>query len=283
MFNTFNGMHSRWLNKASEITAAALRLAQEGVEKTQADERIRLILESTPDSMVITNAQGEIIMTNAMAEKTFGYERGDLMGQPVTDLIPDRFHGGHDGYVSRFAMKPHSREMGKGLDFFAIRKDGSEFPVEISLNPIETPDELLIVAAVRDITEHKAEQARLRKLSRATEQSPALVVITDRDGIIEYVNPKFTEVTGYTFEEAVGQTPRMLKSGRQSDAFYKNLWDTVLAGEEWHGEFCNRRKNGEEYWERASVSPIRDDKGEVSHFVAVKEDITERAEMHDAS
>ena len=116
----------------------------------------------------------------------------------------------------------------------------------------------------------------LQKLSRAVEQSPSSVVITDMEGRIEYVNSKFEQVTGFTREEAIGDNPRVLKSGEQSPEFYKTMWDTIKAGREWRGEFCNRKKNGELYWEAASISPVRSPDGDVTHFVAVKEDITER-------
>ena len=124
--------------------------------------------------------------------------------------------------------------------------------------------------------------AELKKLSEAVEHSPASVVVTDKDGIIEYVNPTFSEVTGYTVEEAIGQNPRVLKSGDLPKSYYKELWDTILSGKDWRGEFINKRKNGEEFWESASISPILDDEGEITHFVAVKEDITERKAAEEA-
>jgi polar amino acid transport system substrate-binding protein len=129
-----------------------------------------------------------------------------------------------------------------------------------------------------DELEHRVQErtAELRKLSRATEHSPASVVITDKDGRIEYVNATFSEVTGYTAEEAIGQNPRVLKSGDLPEAYYKDLWDTILAGNVWEGDFINHKKSGEEFWESASISPIKDDDGEITHFVAVKQDITER-------
>ena len=101
-------------------------------------------------------------------------------------------------------------------------------------------------------------------------------MITDPAGAIEYVNPKFVEVTGYTVEEALGQNPRVLNSGDQPKEFYQALWQTISAGNDWHGEFCNKKKNGDIYWESASISPIRDSQGQIVHFVAIKEDITER-------
>jgi diguanylate cyclase (GGDEF)-like protein/PAS domain S-box-containing protein len=116
----------------------------------------------------------------------------------------------------------------------------------------------------------------LRLLSRAVEQSPSSVVITNLAGEIEYVNPKFTEVTGYTAEEAVGQNPRILKSGLTPPEVYHELWSTIKAGKEWRGEILNRKKSGETYWEYASISGVMDTHGTVTHFVAVKEDISER-------
>ncbi len=129
----------------------------------------------------------------------------------------------------------------------------------------------------------KAEQRRriqaeseLRKLSWAVQQSPASIVITDLDGNIEYVNPKFTEITGYTLDEVIGKNPRILQGGCTSQEEYEQLWQTVTAGEEWRGEFRNKKKNGEFYWEAASISPIKDEADNITHFLAVKEDVTER-------
>lgn len=119
-------------------------------------------------------------------------------------------------------------------------------------------------------------QEQLRKLSHAVQQSPSTVVITDLHGHIEYVNPKFTQTTGYTPEEVIGQNPRLLKSGEMPHDEYERLWAIITSGGEWRGEFHNRRKNGELYWESASISPIRNAEGAITHFVAVKEDITER-------
>lgn len=121
----------------------------------------------------------------------------------------------------------------------------------------------------------------LKKLSEAVEHSPVTVVITDKNGAIEYVNPEFSEVTGYSSEEAIGQNPSILKSGNFPDSFYQNLWDTILSGKTWRGEFLNRKKNDEEFWESASISPIKNDEGEITHFVAVKQDITEKKQIEE--
>ena len=137
-----------------------------------------------------------------------------------------------------------------------------------------------------EISERRRTEATLRQLSRAVEQSASTIVITDRNGIIEFVNPAFTLITGYLAEEAIGRTPRLLKSGLQSDEFYHDLWATILRGDIWEGEFVNKRRDGTLYWERATISPVRNDEGQISHFVAVKDDITQKklaeAELHES-
>ncbi len=138
-----------------------------------------------------------------------------------------------------------------------------------------------VVGVNLDITEHKEAEAELRKLSLAVEQSPASVVITDPQGTIQYVNRKFTEVTGYAAEEALGRNPRILKSGETRPEVYAALWQTIAAGNEWRGELLNKKKNGECYWEAVSISSLKVGDGRVTHYLAVKEDITEQKQMED--
>jgi PAS domain S-box-containing protein len=131
----------------------------------------------------------------------------------------------------------------------------------------------------RDITERKRNEEEVRRLSLAVEQSPVSVVITSLSGDIVYVNRKFVESTGYAYDEVIGKNPRILKSGHTKQEEYKKLWETIRAGGEWRGEFQNRRKNGEPYWEYAVIRPIEDENGKATHFLALKEDITERRRM----
>ncbi|HEX9078858.1 MAG TPA: PAS domain S-box protein [Desulfuromonadaceae bacterium] len=134
-------------------------------------------------------------------------------------------------------------------------------------------------AAKRELGERTKAEERLRKLSHAVEQSPLSILITDQHGSIEYANPHLSQLTGYPLDELLGKNPRILKSGSTSPDEYRNLWDTILAGGEWRGEFHNRKKNGEYFWEMALVSPIRDQNGAISNFIAIKEDITERKRL----
>lgn len=124
-------------------------------------------------------------------------------------------------------------------------------------------------------------EEQLRKLSMAVEQSPVITMITDMHGTIDYVNPRFTRITGYTSEEAIGRNPRFLKSGKHSPEFYRELWNTILAGAEWWGELCNRKKDGSYYWELATILPIKDSQGQVTHLLKTAEDITQRKQMEE--
>jgi PAS domain S-box-containing protein len=146
---------------------------------------------------------------------------------------------------------------------------------------------ILLGAYLLASARHTAEVSRLaeglRKISRAIDHSPASVVITDTQGAIEYVNPKFTQVTGYTFDEVRGQNPRVLKSGEMPEETYRKLWATITAGNEWRGELHNKKKNGELFWEAASISPVRSPDARITHYVGVKEDITEQKRMEAAA
>jgi PAS domain S-box-containing protein len=156
-----------------------------------------------------------------------------------------------------------------------VRKDGSRFPVRLSVTALRDDRGTItgFLGIGSDLTKWKEVGESLRKLSRAVEQSPVTIVITDLKGSMEYVNPKFTQVTGYTSEEAIGRNPRILKSGEQPPSLYQELWATIASGREWRGEFRNRKKNGEYYWESASISPVKDSTGAITHYIAVKEDI----------
>jgi len=165
------------------------------------------------------------------------------------------------------------------MDELNVHRNNLEQAVENRTKELSTANDAL-TAKYLEIKKEKKErlqaQEENRQLAEAVKNSPVSIVITDREGTIEYVNPKFSELTQYSFEEAIGQNPQILNAGTQPKQHFKSLWDTILAGKEWHGEFCNRKKDGELFWELASISPIIDDTGIIRHFVAVKEDITIR-------
>ena len=279
LFSEMDEQQSRWVSKVAEITASALRFARERGERELADERVRLILESTGDGLFGLDDEGRATFVNPAACEILGYTAEEVIGQPVHELV-------HHSYADGTLLAREDCRMGGSIregarvheeDEVLWHKDGRPIPVEYTARPILNGERVVgAVVSFRDIAERKVVEEELRKLSLATEQSPASVVITDREGIIEYVNTKFTEVTGYSSEEAVGLNPRVLNSGVHPAEYFKDLWDTLLAGREWSGEICNKKKNGDLYWEHASISPIRDSRGAITNIVAVKEDITDR-------
>ncbi|NCB98138.1 MAG: PAS domain S-box protein, partial [Bacteroidia bacterium] len=145
-----------------------------------------------------------------------------------------------------------------------------------SINPSDIEIIELIANEIKIFLDKKSAEESTVKLTKAVTESPASVVITDSEGKIEYVNPKFVTTTGYSFEDVNGSNPRILKSGDTPQVVYKNMWDTILSGKEWRGELKNRKKNGEYYWEDISISPIIGDDGSISHYIAIKEDISDR-------
>ncbi|WP_353312938.1 PAS domain S-box protein [Candidatus Albibeggiatoa sp. nov. NOAA] len=167
---------------------------------------------------------------------------------------------------------------------FYQHKEGHWIPFEVSLQHIQIDEgRRRFVAIARDIRERLQAEEELRKLSTAIEQSASTIVITDLDGNIEFVNPAFEKSTGYSYHEAVGNNPRVLKSGMQTEQVYQDMWHVIKQqGKVWHGELANKRKNDEIYWESVTITPIRNLDGEMTHFLAIKEDITQRKQAEAA-
>jgi two-component system, NtrC family, sensor kinase len=265
---------------ASKVARDITEQKRAAVEGKEAE--FRNVLESAPDAIVITSDQGRIVRLNRQAEAIFGYTREELLGEPVEILMPERFRERHPKHRAAYSPKSRPRPMGTGLELYGRRKDGGEFPVDITLSPMEITDGFLIISVIRDITDRRRTEEQLVKLSRAVEQSANLVIIADTQGRIEYVNPNFTRVTGYTPDEVIGQNPRILKSEKTSPEEFRRLWETITSGREWRGEFLNKMKNGELCWASASISPIRNHQGVITHFVAIEEDISELKRAEEA-
>ena len=169
------------------------------------------------------------------------------------------------------------------FDLRMVKQDGTSFWAHVSSRMASGEGGAPVCRVVLlDVTEQHRAETGLRQLARAVEQTPASIVITDRAGNIEYVNAYFEQATGYTKAEAIGKNPRILKSGTTPPQTYADLWRVISEGREWRGELCNRRKNGELYWEYAAISGLKDEKGQVSHYIAVKDDITDRKRHEEA-
>jgi two-component system, NtrC family, sensor kinase len=251
----------------------------------ESEEKFRTISTSAQDAIIMMDGDGDISFWNEAAETIFGHTREEAVGRHLHSkgfIVPERFHEAHHRKWPEFQQTGQGSAVGRMIELVARRKDGTEFPVEVSLSAVKINGRWHAIGMLRDITERRNAETELRKLSVAIEQSPASIVITDTQGTIEYVNPRFTEITGYTAAEAIGQNPRILKSGKWPEEAYKALWDSILSGKTWTGELENKKKSDEVYWEAASISPIRDASGTITHFLAVKQDITERKKSEQA-
>ncbi|MCK5277099.1 MAG: PAS domain S-box protein, partial [Cyclobacteriaceae bacterium] len=161
-------------------------------------------------------------------------------------------------------------------------KSGDSIPVELENRNVEYDGEMFRVTAFRDITERKKSEQEIRKLNIAIDQSPSSIVITDKEGKIEYVNKAFYEITGYSMDETLGSNPNVLKTDYHPNEYYKQLWNTISSGKTWHGIFRNKAKSGAYYWERAVISPIIDERKNITHYLAIKENITKEKKAQEA-
>jgi PAS domain S-box-containing protein len=240
------------------------------------EEQFRAMFETASIGMAQADPRtGQWVRVNQRLCVISGYSADELLRLHFSEIThPDDRQADWDAFQRVVRGEAPDYQMEKRY----IRKDGTIAWVNVNMaivrdaagQPVRT------MSTIEDIMERRQTEETLRTLSRAVEQSPASIVITDTCGNIEYANPKFTEVTGYTIDEARWKNPRILKSGETPPEEYARLWQSITQGQEWHGEFHNKKKNGDLYWESATISPILDATGCTTHFVAVKEDITER-------
>jgi len=258
------------------IVFVFLQLNMIASEKVKFSEKtFRTIFDGAPEGVfVFDTMEHRMFSVNKFMVSLLGYEEKDFLKLSYEDLLAP-------GQVD--VNKNIQRVLKEGYVFVPERiykkKDGTYITVEAMATPLEYYGRKAILVFVRDITQRRQFEEKIRQLSRAVEQSPSTVAITDLEGNLEYVNPKFTQLTGYTLDEVKGKNPRVLKSGDKGSEVYKNLWETIVAGNEWRGEFLNKKKNGEVYWEYASISPIRDAVGKTTHYIKVAEDVTERKRL----
>jgi PAS domain S-box-containing protein len=261
------------------IDLTCLKAAEAQMGRTQL--LYRTLFQNANDAVFLMT-DGMFSDCNSMAMQLFGYPREQLVGHsPVEFSPPQQADGRSSAEVAREKVQAALRGKPQFFGWMHRRADGSLLDAEISLNRLEATAEPTLLAIVRDVTERKKAEESLRKLSQAVEQSPVNVVITDLDGNIEYVNQRFCQLTGYAFAEVLGKNPRILKSGHTSDEEYRLLWQTIKSGGEWSGEFLNKAKSGALFWERAVITSIKDETGRMTHFLAVKEDITKSKEVEE--
>jgi PAS domain S-box-containing protein len=191
-------------------------------------------------------------------------------------LMPDPYRSAHDGYLHNYLTTGKKKIIGIGREVVGQRKDGSTFPMELSVSEAEVAGEQLFTGIVRNISERKAVMDQLRLQSGALEAAANAILITDSNGVIEWTNSAFTKLSGYLPDEVIGKTPKILKSGVHPPHFFKELWETVKDGRVWHGEVVNKRKDGQLYTEEQTITPLTDENDKITHFITIKLDISER-------
>ncbi|MBZ5513137.1 MAG: PAS domain S-box protein [Acidobacteriia bacterium] len=250
----------------------AVRVARRALYASE--QRFRALVENSSDAIALLDALGTIVYVSHSVQRMMGFAPEEM----VETCAFDHIHPEDVESVRRvFSALLKSPGIPLRVEYRRRHKEGTWRVLEsTATNRLNDPAVGAIVVNERDITERRQAEAEFRKLWSAVEQSADIVVMTDRNGVIEYVNPSFETLTGYTREETVGRTPRILKSGRQDRAFYGRMWATLLSGKVFRGELVNRKKNGELYWAEKTVTPIVDERGQIRNFISNDRDITER-------
>lgn len=256
------------------ITKNITDLKESTLALQQEYNRTKTYLDATSDGFIMFNDKDEIQEHN----KSFA-----VMVLLDSDAIRSRKLFGiiHNYDAGEFKLRKNSLKTGQSfvLEAELVRSDGSLIPVEINTSRIEFSGKQAYVSSIRDLSNRKASEEQLSLLSKAIDNSPAGVVITDAEANIKYINKRYEEITGYTLQELFGKNSRILKSGSTPAEVYMELWNNLIEGKEWNGELINKRKNGELYWEKALISPMIDDKFRTTHYIAIKEDISQKKEM----
>jgi PAS domain S-box-containing protein len=254
-------MHNSLVSKQQEIRDRELRL--------------EAIFNHAGEGFVTIDEAGNIQSFNLAAERIFGYAASDVLGRNVSVLVPKPHAEAHDGYINRYLETGKSKSIGVTRRLEAQRQDGTIIPVNLTLSKVQLDEGISFTGIVHDLSREERKDAELQQLSRAVEQSPVSILITSTAGKIEYVNPSFCEMTGYTVDEVIGRNPRFLNSGQTTSDEYKKLWDTISNGGIWRGVFRNKAKSGELFWLSSTVCPVHDQLGEITHFISISEDITD--------
>lgn len=235
---------------------------------------LQVLIDAMPHPIFYKDAGGRYLGCNKAFEDYIGKNRRDLVGKGVFDFAPKELAE----IYFRSDAELFAQGVGQTQQYESSVQYADGTRHDVIFNKANFPDaqgELGgLVGTILDISDRKRAEKELQKLSLAVHQSPVAVMITDPQGNIEYVNSKFVELTGYSFEEVRGKNPRFLRSGAMNEDQYRELWKVLLAGETWHGELYNKKKDGSFFWERASICPLRDSSGVITHYVAFKEDIT---------
>ncbi|MFB6195693.1 MAG: PAS domain S-box protein [Haloplanus sp.] len=273
----FDERERELLTELGDDIAHALYRIEMGTEGQQHDRsdlercrnRLDALFDASSDTILIHDGDGAIREANPRAATNLGYAREELCSMRIDDISVDHTHDDLRDARTETADDPVT------VEGALRRKDGSTFPVEIRVARVDAAEDRF-VSFCRDMSEKRGRERELRRFRSAVEHAGHVVLITNVDGRIEYVNDAFESVTGYSASEAIGRTPAILQSGEHDGPFYRDLWETILSGDVWQGEVVNERKDGERIIIDQTIAPITDDDGEITGFVAINRDITDR-------
>jgi diguanylate cyclase (GGDEF)-like protein/PAS domain S-box-containing protein len=237
--------------------------------------RLNAVLDGVDSGVIAISGQGIVESFNLSAERIFGYTAAEMLGRNIRMLLPEPFRSEYDGDIESHLRTGRHKAVGSRREVMGQRKDGSLLHLAVAIDETRLNDRKVFIVSVGDISARKEEETELRIAAAAFESLEGMLV-TDARGVILRVNKAFTDSTGYTAEEAIGRTPRMLKSNRHDAAFYREMWQTLLATGSWEGEIWDRRKSGEVFPKWLSISAVKDANGLVTHYVGTHQDITER-------
>jgi PAS domain S-box-containing protein len=242
----------------------------------ESNQALKALVDASPLAIACVDRAGNVTMANPATERMFGWSEKEMLGRPIPIVPEDK----RDIY---YALRDTvlKGESVSGQELPALKKDGSMVDVMVSMAPLRDAagDMRGVMDIAVDITSRKQAEAQLRLQAAALESAANAVVITDRLGNIEWVNPAFTVMTGYSADEIVGRNMHILDSGKHPKFYFEQMWKTILAGKVWHEEITNRRKDGILYVEIQTITPVRDERGEIIRFVAIKDDITETKQL----
>ena len=261
-----------------EIQNEELIKSREQIEQSQ--KYLSNLFQHAPVGYVVLSLKGIILDVNLMVSTYFGFSKEIMIKQRFQTYVLHQSLINFINCMSRlFELKS---EVSSEILFMGNHSKRFWCKMTLKLMDHFNEEQKILCTLVDISNEKQVKQALLesnRKFNQAVEQSPVCIVITDMNANIEYVNPRFYEMTGYSNEEVIGKNPRILKSGNHSDEFYKDMWHALTNGTEWHGELCNKKKCGALYWESASISPVKNAEGVIANYIAVKENITHKKEM----
>ncbi|MBF0195238.1 MAG: EAL domain-containing protein [Magnetococcales bacterium] len=256
------------------FTISRIRQAQQ--KQFISEERIRTIVENANDGIIAINQLGIIELFSPASEKMFDYNAKEVIGKNVELLMPEHIRPHHNGYIKNYLKDGKGLRGGNSLESYGVRKDGSTFPIEISVGDAKLNDQYIITGIVRDITNRRKTENRLLLAKKVIENASEAILVTDANSNITDVNPAYEKISGYSLAEVLGKHPSITKSGRHSKSFYEDMWNQILERGSWSGEIWDRRKSGEVYPKWLSISAIKNSAGEVENYVGLFMDISQQ-------